>query len=44
MPDYSPRGAELITLERLFADFLVKRHAVLDHVSAHRELLKIMTG
>nr|WP_309502370.1 hypothetical protein [uncultured Roseovarius sp.] len=44
MPVYSERGAELIELQNLLRVFLEKRNSVLDHVAAHRCLLKIMSG
>lgn len=41
---YSERGNDLIKLQNLFHAFLEGREDVLDHVAAHRNLLKIMSG
>lgn len=44
VPVYSEHGAELIELQNLLRVFLEKRNSVLDHVAAHRSLLRIMSG
>lgn len=41
---YSERGNDLIKLQNLFQVILESRENVLDHVAAHRSLLKIMSG
>jgi hypothetical protein len=44
VPVYSQRGAELIELKKILRDFQSIRHAVLDHIAAHRTLMNIMSG
>lgn len=44
VPVYSERGAELLNLQEVVSKFIDARHAVLDHVAAHRALFMLMGG
>ncbi|WP_099824236.1 hypothetical protein [Oceaniglobus indicus] len=44
VPVYTRRGAELLDLQNLFDRFVETRRSVLDHIAAHKVLMRNMTG